>query len=144
MTQYEFWTLIILVITALIILVQTNIAIRSFRLDHDRRRNEATIHYMNEIRPRYRILNEHLKETLGEGVIDKKKISAIINNDELLIELMDILGLFEHLAVGVNAKVFDIKLLNRMSGTYLINVHDRYLPYFESRRKAKNNPKFYE
>jgi hypothetical protein len=144
MSQYEFWTIIVLGVTALIFVIQTSVAVRSFRLDHDRRKKEATIHYMNDIRPKYQLLNEQLKKTLGSGVVDKKKIATIVKNDKLHNEVKDILGLFEHLAVGANTSVFDVDLLNRMSGKYLINIHDRYLPYFESRRKDTNNPRLYE
>ena len=36
------------------------------------------------------------------------------------------LGMFEHLAVGVNSDVFDLGVLNRMSGGYIIRIYRQY------------------
>jgi Domain of unknown function (DUF4760) len=133
-------TLLVLVFTALIMIYQ-------IKLDHDRRRKESTIDHINEIRPQYRKLDHELVKRLGVGPIDDKKIKKIVDDnefDELHEEIKEMLGMFEHLAVGVNADVFDIGLLNRMSGSFLIRVHDRWSLYFENRRSKSGNSKLYE
>jgi hypothetical protein len=144
MTLYENLTIITLALSAVIFLVQAGIAVKSLTADHTRRKREATIHYINQIRPQYREMNNELIQKLGEGAVDDTKINAILENKELHSKVKDMLGLFEHLAVGVNANVFDLKLLNLMSGNYLITINNRYMQYFERRRREANNPRLYE
>jgi hypothetical protein len=144
MTQYEGLTVIVLSVTAVIFLVQAGIGVKSLTADHTRRKREATINFMNQIRPQYREINNELIQKLGVGAVDDSKINTIIKDEELHAKVKDMLGLFEHLAVGVNADVFDLKLLNSMSGGYLIKINNRYVQYFDRRRRDENNNKLYE
>ena len=150
MSAYEFWSIVILAITAVILagtavifVVQTRIALTVFQADHDRRRREATIHYMNQIRVRYRETNHEIIRRLGPGILDDNKISEIVQDEQLLDRVKDMLGLFEHLAVGANTDVFEVEMLSRMSGGYLKAVYRRFERYIEQRRFETNSPTLY-
>ena len=144
MSVYEMWTVVVLGVTAFIFLLQAAIAVQSLTADHTRRRKEATINHMNDIRPQYFEIDQELISKLGKGALDDAKIDAILQDSELLNRIKMMLGLFEHLAVGANEGVFDIGLLDRMSGRHLIDVHDRFGQYIERRRSEDDNPRYYE
>jgi hypothetical protein len=129
----------ILLITAIIALFQLNVMVRSFKADHERRKKQATIEYINMIRPEYRKINNLLLEKFGNDPIGESEIKKIIEDHELWSKLKDILGMFEHLATGINTGVFDIQILNRMAGSYIIIVYDRFFVYIRERRKATGN-----
>jgi hypothetical protein len=143
MTIYETYSMYVLVISAVLIVIQLAIAVRSLTADHNRRKKEATIHYMNDIREKYRVINHELVQKFGKGPITEEQVQVIINDPDMLSKITNLLGLFEHMAAGVNTDVFDIYLLNRMSGRYLRNVYNRYLVYIIQRRQELGFPTAY-
>ena len=126
----------VLLVTAAIGIWQIRIGINSVRQDHDRRRKQATIEYINDVRDRYRAEHRHLLRVLG-GPVNAESVEKIQSNPELNARLLDLLGLFEGLAAGVNAGVFDVELLNRVSGGYLIRVFETYKAYMLARRQSR-------
>jgi hypothetical protein len=76
-------------------------------------------------------------------MLDDAKVKEIVQDEQLFARVKDMLGLFEHLAVGSNAGVFDIDMLNKMSGPYLINIFNRFKPYIEQRRFESNTTTLY-
>lgn len=49
----------------------------------------------------------------------------------------------EHLAIGVDAEIYDFGLVNRMCGAFLIGMYCRFKPYIEKGRDEKQNPNFF-
>jgi len=143
MALYKLLTLIIISLGTVIALIQIGIAVRTFRADHERRRKQATIEYINALRENYRRSNNALINKFGNDPIGKKEAKEIIDDEEYWALLKDMLGQFEHLSVGVNTNVFDIEILNKMSGQYLINVFDRWKKYIELRREVSTLKKVY-
>jgi hypothetical protein len=126
----------VLFVTAVIGIWQIRIGVNSVREDHDRRRKQATIEYINDVRDRYRAEHRHLLRALG-GPMNAQSVEKIRSNPDLNARLLDLLGLFEGLAAGVNAGVFDVELLNRVSGGYLIRVFETYKAYMLARRQSR-------
>jgi len=139
----ELFQSIVLLVTALIAYFQLKALIRSFKADHERRKKQATIEFVNKIRESYRTINNELIKKFGKGPIGTKELDALYNDYELWHKLKNMLSLFEHLAVGINTGVFDLDILDRMAGGYFINIYNRYAYYISERRKALNNNTIY-
>ena len=150
MTDYEhariFWSMITVVVAtgaAIIALLQAAFAIYVFRSSTVRRKREATIHYVNDIRKEYRPINNEVKKALNSESITTQSAQEIYEDVELRDKVAAFLGLLEHLAAGANMDVFDTELIHRTAGTYLINVFNRWWPYMEWRRQVTKNPELY-
>lgn len=150
MTDYEhariFWSMITVFVAtgaAVIALLQAAFAIYVFRSSTVRRKREATIHYVNDIRKEYRPIDNEVKKALNSESITTQSAQEIYEDVGLRDKVAYFLGLLEHLAAGANMDVFDTELIHRTAGFYLVNVFDRWLPYMEWRRQATNNPGLY-
>lgn len=141
-------------VIALISFATALFAIFSFRADHDRRRKQATIEQMLDVRSEYRDKWYKFRESSEGGeddredAITKDEAREIDKTPERRKQVEDILSLFEHLSTGVNTEVFDIALLNRLSGQYIINVFVRcqgFIAYVREKDKEEGRgTKYYE
>lgn len=135
MSLFEILSITILSIASMIALIQLGLGLKTFKADHERRKKQSTIESLNNLRVQYRDYNNQLIEQYGRDPLGKEKIEELIKDNNLWNILKDMLSLFEHLAVAVNAEVFDIEILNKTSGQYLINAFDRWKVYIYERRK---------
>ena len=114
------------VLLLLVVICQLGWAIFTFRkghalhleeikADHDRRKKEATVAYVNSIREQYRTIRLRLDDKFGEG--NTINIDQIDKDAER--NLIEILSLLEHLSAGVNTNVFDFDLIYLMSSINL-------------------------
>jgi len=144
MSLYENLSLSVLLVTVIIMVVQIRVAVQSLRKDHLRRKLEGTLEHMNQIREKYRLMNAELIDELGIEPLDEERVGRLRQSPRLWEKVKDILGLFEHLAIGVNLGVFDLGMLEKMSGTYLSNVFRRFSTYIRTQRESTNNPTLYQ
>ena len=131
MTIFEISTLSLAVITAVILVLQIHIAIKSIQADHERRKKEATLDYIQKIRPAWADARFSVNQKWGWNTLNDEALSEIESNFELKKLVQNLLSLLEHLSVGMNADIFDKDLLFRMSGSLLIRIHNRFVPYIE-------------
>ncbi len=143
MTLFETFSITIMGVGAIIALIQVGIGIRTLRADHERRKKQATILYLDNLRTSYRKWNNELVKKFGTDPIGAETANKITEDIGSWAILKDMLGLFEHLAVGVNTGVFDIDILNKMAGQYLIDVYDRWKVYINERRKDPKHQSVY-
>ena len=113
-----------------------------FLFEKRRVRHEATINAFVELQktvlnnPDFvnadaaQILTNHT--TIQSGVIDKD-----------WEEISEFLAHIEQFAVGVNTKVYSIKVVDRIAGSHLIKQYERFLPIIEYKRKKANTDKRY-
>ncbi|HXU38238.1 MAG TPA: DUF4760 domain-containing protein [Blastocatellia bacterium] len=130
-------------VVAIIALIQLGIGVHSFKADHKRRKKQATIEYMSKIRDVYTTIDYELLKKYGKVLVETQ-IKEIFANHEERTKLMKLLGMFEHLAVGANTDVFDIDVLNRMSGAYMIRLFNQYSGYIKQQRKVLKNDSIYK
>lgn len=143
MTLFESLTVTIMGVGVIIALIQIQIGIRTLKADHERRKKQSTIEYLNNLRTSYRNWNNELIKKFGADPVGTETANKIIEDVESWTILKDMLGLFEHLAVGINTSVFDIDILNKMAGQYLIDVYDRWKVYINERRKDPKRQNVY-
>jgi len=141
MNDFEFYSIIIATLVASLALIQLTIAVVSLVANHKRQKKQATIDYMNQIRDRYTKIDYSLLDKFNSTILNQKDIEEIQKNHDLWSDVIYLLGLLEHLSVGVNTRVFDLKVLNRMSGGYIVRIFNQFSLYIESKRKS--NPKLY-
>ena len=126
----ELVAIIISILTLLGLLIQIHLSWREMRADHERRKKQATLEYVNSIRAIYRSIAGKLDQQFGrDNVINIDDI-----DEEVKCDIQELLSVIEHLAVGGNTGVYDLQILERMSGAYFVRIHDKLSPYIRHRQ----------
>lgn len=139
MKTYEILSLLLGAATLLVLWLQLFMIFRTFKADHERRKKQATIDYVNQIRNIYRPIDKKIRNKFGEG--------RVINTDEIepddIADIKECLSTVEHLAAGVNIGIFDLLIIEKISGSYFLNMRERFGPYIKNVRLKKGNPCLY-
>lgn len=93
-------------------------------------RKLSTVEHLSARAERYRELREEIGE-LGDAIREDQW--------RCLLKLM---GIWEHTAAGVNSGVFDVEVLNRMTGGNLLGTYQQYARFVRLRRRE--NPRIYD
>lgn len=109
---------------------------KSFRADHERRKKQSTIEYINTIRTSYKELTNELIDKFGDNAINLSEIDAETKNN-----IKQLLSILEHMSVGINTDVYDFYILKRMSGSFLVSRYHQLYPYINN--SQKKNQTFY-
>lgn len=128
------------IIAAAISLISLFVSIKSYVQDHKRRKKQATIEFYDTICEKLYELNANTDPTLG-GIAPT--IENIANNIQLKADVTKILSTYERFSAGVNSGIFDLDLIDRMAGSYLIVLFSRFLPYIEEIRKDASRKSSY-
>ena len=133
LTEVQSWTILIAVITAVIALagVLSNTAhqYKALKLDHERRKKQATVEAVESAARLIRDERKRVEATLGcvhKARLTEEMVAQIEKNEDLRYRVAKLLGVFEILATGARANVYDIPLLHRLAGTYLRGVHYQF------------------
>jgi hypothetical protein len=102
----------------------------TYKSDHERRKKQSTIEYINQIRDKYRPLSIKLSNKFDTNTINLEQIDNDIKSD-----IRELLSVMEHMSVGINTGVYDFEILHRMSGSYLVRTYHQLLPYIVDRQK---------
>ncbi|CAO3413668.1 hypothetical protein [Azospirillum argentinense] len=115
---------------------QVRIMRESYIADHERRKKQSTIEYVNSIREKYRPIVGRLEEKFGINHVIN--LSEIDENERRNIR--ELLSIIEHMAVGVETEVYDIDIVDRMSGSYFLRMRRILDPYISvSQSRSPNN-----
>lgn len=109
--------------------------------DHERRRKQATIEYFEEMTSKLYDSQAKFNNKFNQLDVD---ISELDTNIELLKNATEILAAFERLSVGVNTKIFDLDILDRMAGSYLMVMYTRFAPYIAKVRTDASRVNSYQ
>lgn len=151
MTSADRWSILIGVLgavinAALLVVVyrQVRDATIANRADHDRRKKTATIEFYAttlEMRDKLRTKLPYDRDAEAVAAL----ISGIKNDDdELGKSVTEYLSLFELLASGANADVFDRETIETMAGGRVRAIASSYRPWIQQRRARFNSPFLYE
>lgn len=106
--------------------------------DHERKKKEGSFIAMNLLRSNELDALERKIREAASNTIDWKNADK-----QLRAELRLVLSHFERFAVAVNTNVYDIDIVDRTMGAYLIGLWEDYATYIEFIRSDTQNPKCY-
>ncbi|MFQ3245113.1 MAG: hypothetical protein ACI9SP_001760 [Arenicella sp.] len=139
MSNFELTTTVIAFTTAIILVFQVRIALKSIKADHERRKKQATFDYVQKISSNW-IDAQYILTKRWSGItgpLGSDQIEELEKDIKLLKTVRVLLGSLEHLSVGVNAGVFDQEIIFRMSGSSIISINKKFTSYFEVIQKQQ-------
>jgi hypothetical protein len=126
------------IFSLLLVAIQVHIAAKTLRDDHSRRRSQATLDYIiHDLRPHWGESLRDLTSAFNNMVpMPPETLMAIQADTELRRATKRLLASIEHMALGVNIGVFDLAVLDRSSGIFLIRIYKQFLPYIRQAQIA--------
>lgn len=131
--------LIIGILALVISIFSLFVSIYSNYKDHERRRKQATIEYFENMTSKL----FDIEATFDSKLTGSNENININEDADKLKKAVNILVAFEQLSVGVNAGIFDFDILERMAGSYLINIFSIFYPYIKETRKDATHSNSY-
>jgi len=133
MNYSEFITTSIATIGLVLGIYNIRLVEKTFKADHERRKKQATIEYVGQILREARFkIDAHYRSNKS---LTDEQVSTLIANPADSAEWRNAIGVFEHLAVGINAGVYDKDILYRMAGGYITTLFTFVEPYIKAARK---------
>jgi len=119
-------------------------ATTSTKLDHARRRMQATIEFYETTLSKRAELRAYLPYDRDAAAVAALLARASHEDDEPGKAITEYLGLFELLAAGVRTGVFDHGVIARIAGSRIRAIAANYGPWIEARRRLHGNPALYQ
>ncbi len=138
MNCYGIITIVINLLLAFFVYLQVKVATKSLRADHDRRKKQATLEY---IECHHKSLRDDLHRIQSELEKQNKNLLELIKDKDLEIILKKILGTVAYLAVGSNMDIYDACVIYRSFHRTLFDIYNTTKPYIEL--KQKEDPYYY-
>jgi len=111
-----------------------------------KRQKEVTLDAYNRVRDDLSVRLGNIRKELGLNnmyeILNDSHIKKIHDSEKLRIEINIILSIFERFAVGVHHKVYNLNLINDLSGTVFIQTYKQFQLYINDARKDSRT--FYE
>jgi hypothetical protein len=134
----------------IVFVVQLRLLVRQLKqasdttaLDHDRRRQQATLEFIAQTLERRAEMREMLPND-RDGAAIRKLLTRVSKGDPATAKLVsEYLSLHELLATGVRMGIFDFVVLERVAGRILA-MYANYEPWIKNQRTALSNPRLYE
>jgi hypothetical protein len=113
------------------------------KMDHDRRKMQATIDfYAATIEKRTALSTKLPSDRDSEGTA--RFVKKYLRSDgQHARDLTDYLGFFELLATGVNTDTLDFKVMERMAGPRIEAIATNYSSWIAYKQKSLNSPKLF-
>ncbi len=103
--------------------------------EHLRTKNEMTLNAYTSIRKDLRIITSRIRKELDIDdrfkQLTQEHISIIMQNKSLGHDISEMLSMLNKFAVGVRHDIFNIEILNELSGEYFIKTHEQFVPYIQ-------------
>ena len=113
---------VVIILGGIIALLQLNSAIKQLHLeqeiakaDLERRKKEATIMFTHEIIQKLDRLNVHILEIFKHDTVNVED-PRYKNNERIQQDIKRYLNMMERVSVGINSKVYDFEIFNRICG----------------------------
>ena len=119
-------------------------ATTSTKLDHERRRKQATIEFYETTLNKRTELRAHLPYDRDAQAVAGLLASVSHEDDDAGKAITEYLSLFELLAAGVRSGVFDHDVIQRIAGSRIRAIATNYRPWIEARRQLYSNPALYQ
>ena len=113
-----------------------------FIFERKRVRHEATINAFVELQKTVLNNSKYINADITKILTNHQKVqTGIVDND--WEEISEFLARIEQFSVGVNTKIYDIKVVDRMAGSHLIKEYNRFQPIINYKRQKSNTNKRY-
>ncbi len=127
------------IIGVVLIVRQLSLALHESEREHQRRQNEMTLNAYNAVRGDLRETIRRVRHKLHlNDMFDhfsEEHLKQIMEDKELRDDVARMLGFLNKFAVGVKYDVFNINLLNDLSGRLFIQTFIQFKPYIDWVRK---------
>ncbi len=94
MTTFQMLSLIIGILSAVLIIGQLFFTIRTLKADHERRKKQATIEHVREIRPHWDRHRRWLDENFGPDGLTESSLNKLDEDKEVRENVRTLLSLF--------------------------------------------------
>lgn len=130
------------IIGLMLVLQQLYLARRESEREHKRTRNEMTLNAYSSVRKDLGALTSKVRKKMNINDmfdnVTEEQIDIIMNNKSLRHDVEEILNMLNKFAVGVKYDVFNIEMINDLSGKFFIKTHKQFEPYICHLRKHSN------
>ena len=126
------------VIGSLLSALSLIIGVIVFYLQIKRDKAKHTLNYWEQINQELKEEKRLLLNDYGTEITEDDAQEILESDNEDHIKINKILNMYERLALGVNIKAYDIKVLNRIAGGELINSYKRFKGYIIIYNKQDN------
>ncbi|MCK4442728.1 MAG: hypothetical protein KAU90_12040 [Sulfurovaceae bacterium] len=110
--------------------------------EHLRMKNEMTLNAYSTVRKDLRNVTSKVRKKLNINDmfdhVSEEQIDMIMNNKELRHDVSEMLSLLNKFAVGIKHDIFNIYIINELSGKYFIKTHKQFLPYIKRVRRSSH------
>lgn len=113
-----------------------------FYVERNRARDEATINAFAELQKEV-LNNEAFVNADVAGILENHKRIATGGIDVDWEKISECLARIEQFAVGVNTKVYNVSILDRMAGSHIVKEYNRFMPIIMYKRQKGNTNKRY-
>ena len=131
-------------IASIIVSIFTTLSIISgaflYFINNRRDRRIKTLEYWEETQPNLIEARTLLININNTGLWTEELAKKQLNNKNNKPKIYDALSKFERLAIGINLNTYDIKVLNKLSGNFLIDSYLAYIPLIECYQSINNEP----
>jgi hypothetical protein len=124
-------------VAAILITIQILIAVLSIYLSNKRDRMKSTLDYYEKINQEIKLEKGEVRNKYGT-TFTRDTCEEILKDNEYTVKLHKVLNAYERMCLATNIGIFDINVLNKISGTNLIQNFERYSTYIYYRREIKN------
>jgi len=125
-----------------LVLQQLYLARRESEREHKHTRNEMTLNAYSSVRKDLGALTSKVWKKMNINDmfdnVTEEQIEIIMNDKSLRHNVEEILNMLNKFAVGVKYDVFNIDMINDLSGKFLIKTHKQFKPYIRHLRKNSN------
>jgi len=129
----------IAIIGLLLVLHQLYLTRVESEKEHLRMKNEMTLNAYSTVRKDLRIITAKIRKELDiKDMFDnlnQERLDRIMKDKALRHDVSEMLGMLNKFAVGVKHDIFNIDILNELSGKYFIKTHKQFTPYLERVRE---------
>lgn len=113
--------------------------------EHLRTKNEMTLNAYSTVRKDLRVITTRVRKELEINDmfdhVTEAQIDRIMSDKNLRHDVSEMLSLLNKFAVGVKHDIFNIDILNELSGKYFIKTHKQFKPYIN--RVRQNSKSLY-
>jgi len=135
----ENWASVATIGGTVLVVPQIIIGVWSIVRSNRRARVKSTLDYYESVNQAIKLPKKELKDRYGPRL--DRDTSQRIHEEGTDVPLVNkVLNAYERFALGTNEGVYDLRIVNRLCGTVLIENYRRFRDYIDYRRELLDHP----